>query len=219
ASEALGDREKALNPPKFTSTSRRRITNTFEPGEVVLGKLRGFYTAWPGVVAQSTWSVSFLLETVEWQVHVDTSHNLTPEPQCLARALSGFQVSRETLEKSMKSPVAMRKGLLESYREALLHMDSNCIRRGPSRAEPDSKALQVRTWRWELQEAFLGNAASSTQKMTVMDVVFTTIENFKGMTLDYLVYTTIKLHILQTLHLALQTHHHAGKALQEVRYW
>ncbi|KAJ7859871.1 hypothetical protein B0H13DRAFT_1901278 [Mycena leptocephala] len=110
-----------------------------------------------------------------------------------------------------ESATPMRKGLLESYREALLHMDSNCIRLSHRRTTPrnsmvlrhttkmdvaggaelDSKALQVRTWRRKLQKIFLDKAAPNLQKMPEMDAEFTAIENFEGMTLDYLVFSKL----------------------------
>ncbi|KAJ7908552.1 hypothetical protein B0H13DRAFT_1878588 [Mycena leptocephala] len=102
---------------------------------------------------------------------------------------------------SAESATPMRKGLLESYREALLHMDSN-YRRTTSRNsmvlrrttkmdvadELDSKALQVRTWRRKLQKTFLCKAAPNLQKMPTESAA---IENFEGMTLDYLVFSKL----------------------------
>ncbi|KAL7418503.1 hypothetical protein Q5752_006961 [Cryptotrichosporon argae] len=55
----------------------------------------------------------------------------------------------------------------------------------------DPEAAKVKDWRHKLQRAFLGKSVPEAQEMDQYDELFKTIENYKGMTIKYLLHSKI----------------------------
>lgn len=55
----------------------------------------------------------------------------------------------------------------------------------------DPEAIRVKDWRHRLQRAFLGSELPTADKMEGFDELFTTLENYEKMTVDYLAYSKI----------------------------
>ncbi|KAG8684764.1 hypothetical protein FRC09_015160, partial [Ceratobasidium sp. 395] len=55
----------------------------------------------------------------------------------------------------------------------------------------DPEAAKVKEWRHKLQRAFLTKTAPAAEEMAGLDTVFTTVENYDKMTVEYLSYSKI----------------------------
>ncbi|KAJ7868242.1 hypothetical protein B0H14DRAFT_2572482 [Mycena olivaceomarginata] len=123
--------------------------SALEPGDLVLGRLRG-YTAWPVVVIDPN------------------SLSRTPrarQPRRPVYAVRFFPVGNqlgvvdhEWLKKCAKNPLNKQRGLLNGYKAALLETEAignRFIRKGHPCEMIDPQALKVRKWRHELQKIFL----------------------------------------------------------------
>ncbi|KAJ7867337.1 hypothetical protein B0H14DRAFT_3132891 [Mycena olivaceomarginata] len=106
--------------PTFPSLPRNTLS-TFEPGDLVLGKIRG-HTAWPGIVGQVV-DPDVLRKSSIGGVRrgkyyaVGTSAWLSPN--------NISKVDREWLEKAMNNPATQRTAILAGYKEALDYALSN----------------------------------------------------------------------------------------------
>ncbi|KAJ7702910.1 hypothetical protein B0H14DRAFT_2977579 [Mycena olivaceomarginata] len=189
-------------------TSHKKGTlSTFEPGDLVLGKIRG-HTAWPGIVVDPDVlrksSIGGVRRGKYYAVVFFPAHDhawLSPN--------NISKVDREWLEKAMNNPATQRTAILAGYKEALDYALSN-TQNGSTRtmkktgsAESssatskselpgeDGHAFQVRKWRYDLQRTFLGNLVPKSEDIAKADAKLNAIEGFSAMSLDYLVFSKL----------------------------
>ncbi|KAJ7247143.1 hypothetical protein B0H12DRAFT_1125374 [Mycena haematopus] len=68
--------------------------------------------------------------------------------------------------------------------------------------ESDPEAVMVRKWRHDLQKAFLSprNCLSQGEKMPALDTLFTDVEEYQNMTVEYLTYSKLGI-VMRHIHL------------------
>ncbi|KAJ7699198.1 hypothetical protein B0H14DRAFT_3035975 [Mycena olivaceomarginata] len=185
----------------LTSHKKGKLS-TFEPGDLVLGKIRG-HTAWPGIVVDPDELRESSIGGVRRASYyaVRTSAWLSPN--------NISKVDREWLEKAMNNPATRRTAILAGYKEALDYALSN-TQNGTTRTMKkkgsvesssvtstselpggDGHAFQVRKWRYDLQRTFLGNLVPKSEDIAKADAKLNAIEGFSAMSLDYLVFSKL----------------------------
>ncbi|KAJ7862142.1 hypothetical protein B0H14DRAFT_2740903 [Mycena olivaceomarginata] len=202
----------------LTSHKKGKLS-TFEPGDLVLGKIRG-HTAWPGIVVDPDElresSIGGVRRASYYAVVFFPAHDhawLSPN--------NISKVDREWLEKAMNNPATRRTAILAGYKEALDYALSN-TQNGTTRTDDEKKgsvesssvtstselpggdghAFQVRKWRYDLQRTFLGNLVPKS-------------EGFSAMSLDYLVFSKLP-KVLRHIHrLSYNFRHRAGALVEK----
>ncbi|KAJ7787044.1 hypothetical protein B0H14DRAFT_2890005 [Mycena olivaceomarginata] len=190
----------------LTSHKKGKLS-TFEPGDLVLGKIRG-HTAWPGIVVDPDElresSIGGVRRASYYAVVFFPAHDhawLSPN--------NISKVDREWLEKAMNNPATRRTAILAGYKEALDYALSN-TQNGTTRTMKkkgsvesssvtstselpggDGHAFQVRKWRYDLQRTFLGNLVPKSEDIAKADAKLNAIEGFSAMSLDYLVFSKL----------------------------
>ncbi|KAJ7920387.1 hypothetical protein B0H13DRAFT_1867600 [Mycena leptocephala] len=175
--------------------------STFEPGDLVLGKIRG-HTAWPGIVGQVV-DPDVLRKSSIGGVRrgkyyaVGTSAWLSPN--------NISKVDREWLEKAMNNSATQRTAILAGYKEALDYALSN-TQNGSTRtmkktgsAESssatskselpgeDGHAFQFLSLRRVKSDSYGISVDGRTKDIAKADAKLNAIEGFSAMSLDYLV--------------------------------
>ncbi|KAJ7789019.1 hypothetical protein B0H14DRAFT_2946279 [Mycena olivaceomarginata] len=198
----------------LTSHKKGKLS-TFEPGDLVLGKIRG-HTAWPGIVVDPDElresSIGGVRRASYYAVVFFPAHDhawLSPN--------NISKVDREWLEKAMNNPATRRTAILAGYKEALDYALSN-TQNGTTRTMKkkgsvesssvtstselpggDGHAFQVRKWRYDLQRTFLGNLVPKSEDIAKADAKLNAIEGFSAMSLDYLVFSKLP-EVLRHIH-------------------
>ncbi|KAJ7811346.1 hypothetical protein B0H14DRAFT_2860298 [Mycena olivaceomarginata] len=175
----------------LTSHKKGKLS-TFEPGDLVLGKIRG-HTAWPGIVVDPVRksSIGGVRRASYYAVVFFPAYDhawLSPN--------NISKVDREWLEKAVNNPATRRTAILAGYKEALdyaLSKTQNGSTLEPSSVTStselpggDGHAFQVRKWRYDLQRTFLGNLVPKSEDIAKADAKLNAIDES-----DYLVFSKL----------------------------
>ncbi|KAJ7838708.1 hypothetical protein B0H13DRAFT_1911614 [Mycena leptocephala] len=192
---------------RLTSHKKGKLS-TFEPGDLVLGKIRG-HTAWPGIFGQVVdpdvlrkSSIGGVRRGKYYAVVFFPAHDQLS-------AMSSLTVDREWLEKAMNNPATQRTAILAGYKETLDYALSN-TQNGSTRtmkktgsAESssatskselpgeDGHAFQFLSLRRVRSGSYGISVDGRTKDIAKADAKLNAIEGFSAMSLDYLVFSKL----------------------------